>query len=89
MVRLPGRLAYRVVAIRDRRFIRVPEIGVANGAVLVDLRERCPEGLRCFSISAANVNPNNLAGFSVDCEPNPLFIIFISNKRPQFVTFDY
>jgi hypothetical protein len=35
------------------------------------------------------VNPNNLAGFSVDCEPNPLFIIFISNKRPQFVTFDY
>jgi len=45
--------------------------------------------LGAFLALISNKNANDLIGSLIDGQKNPLFIILISEKRPEFVTLDH
>ncbi len=69
-------------------FIGRPEIRIADGTLSINGWQGFPECLRPLVASIPDMDPDNLAGIPVDSQPNPLFVITIFDKRPQFVTLD-
>ena len=90
MVGLSGLFAYCVVASGwNDRLIRLPEVSIADGALLIIGRQRAPQGFCRLAVTTANISTYDLAGIPIKSQPNPLFVRFISDERPEFVIFDY
>ena len=70
---------------RNNRFICFPKICKTNGALSVNRRHAVPQSLGSDSASVTDVNTENFAGISVNRQPNPLLVVFVSNKRPHLV----
>ncbi len=62
-----------------------PEICIRNGTLPVNSRYRIPKPQRPFLISISCIDTCYFSCILIYCEPNPLLIIFISDKRPHFI----
>jgi hypothetical protein len=69
--------------------IRLPKIGVTHGTLTIHRRQRRPKTLGPFLASIADKRSHDFACILVNCKPNPLFILLISDKGPQLVTLDH
>ena len=68
--------------------IRFPKVGIARGPLPIDIGQRIPECLGTFGATITDMNADNFSGVTVNGEPNPLFLLFISDERPHFVALD-
>jgi hypothetical protein len=82
-------LANRLMPCR-REYSRVclPAVGIAHRTLTLDCRQGRPECTGSGRIACADCHPDNLPACTVKCQPNPLLLPFIADKRPQLVALD-
>src|SRR5215207_9250173 len=88
MIGLTTRLPDRAMPFRwQDGSIRLPTIGVADGALTINCWKRGPY-LACRHCgSCPNCHTDYFSRVAVDCEPNPFLVLLLADKRPQFITF--
>ena len=68
--------------------IRGPEIGVGDGALAVNGRQGLPQTAGTAFVTRADIHAHDFAGVHIQGQPNPLFVGFVLDKGPQFITFN-
>jgi hypothetical protein len=67
--------------------IRLPKIGVADGTLAIEGRQRSPQSAYAGFGPRSDRHTDNFAGLAVKSQPNPLLTSFLANIRPEFITF--
>jgi len=72
---------------RDDALLHFLLIGMKGSMVLLDLRNRGPQGFGTLAAAIADVKRNNLAGLGVHGDPHPLLLVLLLHKAPHCVRF--
>src|SRR3990170_1882725 len=73
---------------RKNFLISRPKICISYCVFFVNFWQRIPQPLRSLTIPTSYIYSNYFPCIFIHCQPNPLFILFLSDKRPHFITFN-
>jgi hypothetical protein len=71
---------------REDEGIGRPEIGITHGTLTIPGRQRMPPSSGAGGGATTNKAADAVAGGLIQGQPNPPFVLFVTNKRPSFVT---
>jgi len=80
----PNRL---MVFVANNGLVRLPEIGIAR-TTPIDRWNRAPKLSTAEQTTITDNERNNLARFPTQCEPYPMVVDFLANKRPNLIQFE-
>jgi len=86
---LPAVFANRAMSFRREDTDRgVPKITVTNSTLAIDRWQRFLQLTRRRGITRSDSHPDYFPCVAVESQPHPFLVVFIADKRPQFVALD-